>query len=157
MSEPINPREFRRQLDDVLRQRNPTALRDFLVAAGQWDEDNTPADIDRAMWMMIAGSAALTDLHDEARRWLVDHGFTQEAQAILGRAGGAGSRQLPRGSASQRTGAGERAGSRQRSPQRSHGPSPSNAARGSEGNRHDGNRPTRHPKPRPSDGQERKP
>jgi hypothetical protein len=63
MSEPMNAREFRRQLDEVLRQRDPAALRQFLIAAGQWDADNTPADLDRAMWMMIAASAALVDLH----------------------------------------------------------------------------------------------
>ncbi len=87
---PTDARQFRRRLDEVLRQRSPQATRDFLLAAGQWQEGNIPVDLDRAMWMMIAASPALADLRGEAERWLVAHGFVQEARAILGR-GGAGS------------------------------------------------------------------
>lgn len=161
-SEPVNAREFRRQLDDVLRQRNSAALRDFLISAGQWDEDNTPADIDRAMWMMIAGSAALTDLHDEARRWLVDHGFMQEAQAILGRASGRGASQRPRGGAGSRPTSGQRAGPRQ-GPPRPRGNQPRekgrrDASSNSRGNGRDGGSgPPARENRRPSDGQGGKP
>jgi hypothetical protein len=87
MSGPLDAREFRRRLDEVLRRRDPVALRDFLIAAGQWQEGAIPADLDRALWMMIAASAALSDLHGEAERWLLAHGFEQEARAILGRSG----------------------------------------------------------------------
>jgi hypothetical protein len=85
-----SPKDFRRQLDDVLSQRDPEALRAFLLASGQWQEDNTPKDLAAAMWMMIAGSPALVRLHDEADAWLRSHGHEAEAQAILGRRGGAG-------------------------------------------------------------------
>jgi len=34
--------------------------------------------------MMIAGSAALRDLHERARTWLESHGHVEEAQAMLG-------------------------------------------------------------------------
>lgn len=161
-SEPINAREFRRQLDDVLRQRNPAALRDFLISAGQWDADNTPADIDRAMWMMIAGSATLTDLHDEARRWLVDHGFTQEAQAILGRSG-QGATQRGRGSTGPRQASGQRAGPRGGAPPRPGGNRRGGQGRGESatnagGTRRRGeDRPPMRENRGPSNGQGRKP
>src|SRR5260221_8814476 len=94
MSEPTggstDARQLRRRLDEVLRQRSPQAMRDFLLAAGQWQEGNIPADLDRTMWMMIAASPALADLRGEAERWLVAHGFEQEARAILGRGGAGG-------------------------------------------------------------------
>lgn len=37
------------------------------------------------MWMMIAGSPTLSDLHDQAREWLVSHGYESEAKAVLNR------------------------------------------------------------------------
>jgi hypothetical protein len=89
----MDAREFRRRLDEVLSRRDPQALRTFLIAAGQWQEDNTPADLEGAMWMMIAASPALRALHGEAERWLLSHGHEAEARAILGnRPPGAGSR-----------------------------------------------------------------
>jgi hypothetical protein len=74
---------FRRRLDDVLRQRDPEALRAFLIAEGQWTPE-TATDPEAAMWMMIATSQALASLRDEARQWLVAHGHEAEAQAIFG-------------------------------------------------------------------------
>lgn len=75
--------EFRRRLDDVLRQRDPAALRAFLIAEGQWTPE-TATDPEAAMWMMIATSPALSNLRDEARQWLMAHGYEAEAQAIFG-------------------------------------------------------------------------
>lgn len=75
--------EFRRRLDDVLRQRNPAALRAFLIAEGQWTPD-TATDPESAMWMMVAASPALAAQHEEARHWLLTHGHEAEAQAIFG-------------------------------------------------------------------------
>lgn len=74
--------EFRRRLDDVLRQRDPVALRTFLIAEGQWTPE-TATDPEAAMWMMIATSPALANLRDEARHWLTTHGHSAEAQAIF--------------------------------------------------------------------------
>ena len=74
---------FRRRLDDVLRQRDPAALRAFLIAEGQWTEA-TATDPEAAMWMMIATSPALANLRDDARHWLLTHGHEAEAQAIFG-------------------------------------------------------------------------
>ncbi|HEY7342156.1 MAG TPA: hypothetical protein VH591_14855 [Ktedonobacterales bacterium] len=75
--------EFRRRLDNVLRQRDPAALRAFLIAEGQWTPE-TVTDPEAAMWMMIATSPALANLRDEARQWLMAHGHMAEAQAIFG-------------------------------------------------------------------------
>ena len=75
--------EFRRRLDDVLRQRDPTTLRAFLIAEGQWTPE-TATNPEAAMWMMIATSPALANLRDEARQWLMTHGHEAEAQAIFG-------------------------------------------------------------------------
>jgi hypothetical protein len=73
--------EFRRKLDEVLRRRDATALREFLIAQGQWTAD-TSTDPERAMWMMITTSPALRDLHEEAGRWLMDHGYAEEARTL---------------------------------------------------------------------------
>lgn len=74
---------FRRRLDNVLRQRDPAALRAFLIAEGQWSAETT-TDPEAAMWMMIASSPALASDHAEARQWLITHGHEAEAQAIFG-------------------------------------------------------------------------
>ena len=81
--------DFRRRLDGVLRQRDPAALRAFLIAEGQWGEETT-TDPEAAMWMMIATSSALASDHADARQWLMTHGHEAEAQAIFGarRSGG---------------------------------------------------------------------
>ncbi|MBA3823208.1 MAG: hypothetical protein H0X24_04775 [Ktedonobacterales bacterium] len=46
---------FRRDLDEVLAQRDPAALRAFMVAREEWPEDTT-TDPERALWLMIATS-----------------------------------------------------------------------------------------------------
>lgn len=74
---------FRSRLDDVLRHKDPAALREFLVAEGQWERDAT-TDTEAAMWMMIATSPALRSMHDEAERWLLAHGHEAEVSAIFG-------------------------------------------------------------------------
>jgi hypothetical protein len=74
---------FRRRLDAVLRQRDPSALRAFLIAEGQWSAGTT-TDPEAAMWMMIATSPALASEHADARQWLMTHGHEAEAQAIFG-------------------------------------------------------------------------
>jgi hypothetical protein len=43
--------------------------------------------------MMIAGSQTLQDLHEEARKWFVSHGHEADAEAVLRRGRGAGSKQ----------------------------------------------------------------
>jgi len=51
------------------------------------------------MWMMIAGSASLRDLHERARLWLVIHEHEAEANMVLRKGGQAG--QSSRGSKKQ--------------------------------------------------------
>lgn len=80
---------FRSDLDRMLRQRDPQALRAFLIAQGQWQPDAT-MDPEAAQWMMIAASPNLTDLHAEAQAWLLAHGRTGEAEAIFNRSSGTG-------------------------------------------------------------------
>lgn len=75
---------FRQRLDSVLRTLDVKQVQDFLVAEGQWSP-GAPADPEFAMWMMIAGSPALRDLHEQARKWLVSHGHQADAEAVLGR------------------------------------------------------------------------
>jgi hypothetical protein len=87
---------FRQQLDAVLRTLDVKQVRDFLVAEGQWSED-LPADPEFAMWMMIAGSQTLRDLHEQARMWLVSHGHEADAEAILRKGRGAVSKQDKKG------------------------------------------------------------
>lgn len=73
--------EFRSQLDSVLRSKNPEAVRQFLIEQGQWDESST-GDVEHAMWMMIAGSPTLQNLHSEAQNWLRQHGYQAEAEML---------------------------------------------------------------------------
>ena len=75
---------FRRQLDATLRQRDPDALRAFLLDSGQWQPDTIPADVPAAMWMMTLASQALGDLHSEAQTWLRENGRAQEAELLTG-------------------------------------------------------------------------
>jgi hypothetical protein len=99
---------FRRQLDATLRQRDPDALRTFLLDSGQWQEDSIPVDVPAAMWMMILASPALSDLHPEAQSWLRSHGHTQEADLLAGRKKPQTAGQRPVGRRSQQRGAGNR-------------------------------------------------
>jgi hypothetical protein len=76
---------FRQELDTVLRTLDVKQVQDFLITKGQWSP-GVPADPEFAMWLMIAGSATLQDLHGRARGWLISHGHEAEAEAVLGRA-----------------------------------------------------------------------
>src|SRR2546423_827716 len=76
---------FRQELDTVLRTLDVKQVQDFLITRGQWSP-GVPTDPEFAMWLMIAGSATLQDLHGRASEWLVNHGHEAEAQAVLGRA-----------------------------------------------------------------------
>ena len=75
---------FRQKLDNVLRTLDVQQVSKFLIAENQWDE-GTPTDPEYAMWMMIAGSPALRNLHEQARQWLITHGHEDEANAVLRR------------------------------------------------------------------------
>lgn len=81
---------FRQRLDAVLRTLDVKKVADFLIAEKQW-QAGAPADSEFAMWMMIAGSPTLRDLHEQARRWLVSHGHEADAEAVLGRGKESGS------------------------------------------------------------------
>jgi hypothetical protein len=80
---------FRQRLDTVLRTLDVRQVSDFLVAEKQW-QPGQPADPMYAMWMMIAGSPTLRDLHEQAHAWLVSHGHEEEANAVLRREKGTG-------------------------------------------------------------------
>src|SRR5579863_3105474 len=82
---------FRQRLDEVLRTLDIKQVSDFLIAEKQW-QPGQPADPTYAMWMMIAGSPTLRDLHEQARQWLVAHGHEEEANAVLRREKSAGGR-----------------------------------------------------------------
>lgn len=75
---------FRQKLDAVLRTLDVQQVSTFLIAENQWDE-GAPADPEFAMWMMIAGSQTMRDLHEKARQWLVSHCHEDEANAVLRR------------------------------------------------------------------------
>jgi hypothetical protein len=90
---------FRQRLDAVLRTLDVKQVQDFLIAEKQWSAD-TPENPEFAMWLMVAGSPTLKDLHGRAREWLVAHGHQEEADAILGRG------QKQRSSSAKRTSSG---------------------------------------------------
>lgn len=75
---------FRQRLDAVLRTLDVKQVSEFLIAEKQW-QPGQPADSEFAMWMMIAGSTTLRDLHGCAREWLVSHGHEADANAVLGK------------------------------------------------------------------------
>ena len=83
---------FRQRLDAVLRTLDVKQVREFLIAEKQW-QPGQPADAEYAMWMMIAGSSTLRDLHEQARKWLVSHGHAEDADAVLKRGGNPGNKQ----------------------------------------------------------------
>ena len=87
---------FRQRLDAVLRTLDVKQIQDFLIAEGQWSP-GTPADPQFAMWMMIAGSPSLRDLHEQARQWLINHGHEADADAVLARGKSSGSKQKKSG------------------------------------------------------------
>ena len=73
---------FRQRLDAVLRTLDIKQVSDFLIAEKQWSS-GTPADPASAMWIMIAGSPTLRDLHERAYEWLVSHGHEEDAKRFL--------------------------------------------------------------------------
>src|SRR5690348_9617706 len=77
-------KSFRQRLDDTLRTLDVKRVQEFLIAENQW-QSGLPADTTYAMWMMIAGSPTLRDLHDQARKWLISHGHADDADAVLKR------------------------------------------------------------------------
>ena len=83
---------FRQRLDAVLRTLDVKQVRAFLIAEKQWSP-GTPDDPEFAMWMMIAGSATLRDLHGRAREWLISHGHEADAIAVLRTEKGPGGKQ----------------------------------------------------------------
>jgi hypothetical protein len=118
----IDYQKFRSQLDAVLRQRDSALLRQFLIEQGQWTEDQQ-TDTEAALWMMIATSPALTDMHAEAERWLLSHGHEAEARAIFARRGNRGPAQArPRQPGA--PGGGKRPGPTGRSPHGKNGHTP---------------------------------
>jgi uncharacterized membrane protein YgcG len=76
---------FRQRLDAVLRTLDVQHVQKFLIDEKQWNATALPADPEFSMYMMIAGSATLRDLHERARVWLVAHGHEDDAQAVLGK------------------------------------------------------------------------
>ncbi|MBV9713483.1 MAG: hypothetical protein JO011_21470 [Ktedonobacteraceae bacterium] len=76
---------FRQRLDTVLRTMNVQQVQQFLIEEKQWNANALPLDPEFSMYMMIAGSSALRNLHEQARSWLVSHGHEAEAQAVLGK------------------------------------------------------------------------
>lgn len=76
--------QFRQQLDNLLRTRDVQRVQAFLIESGQWYED-APADPLYAMWLMIAGSDNLRDLHAEAREWLLSNGHENVVEAFFGK------------------------------------------------------------------------
>jgi hypothetical protein len=81
---------FRQRLDAVLRTLDVQHVQKFLIDEKQWNATALPADPEFSMYMMIAGSATLRDLHERARVWLVAHGHEDDAQAVLGKKSEAG-------------------------------------------------------------------
>ncbi len=75
---------FRQRLDAVLRTLDVKQVQEFLIAEKQWSEGQ-PSDPAFAMWMMIAGSPSLRNLHDRAHEWLMTHGHEADATAFLAR------------------------------------------------------------------------
>ena len=75
---------FRQRLDNVLRTLDVQKVSAFLIAEKQWSL-GTPADPEFAMWMMIAGSPSLRDLHERAYEWLMSHGHEADAKIYLAR------------------------------------------------------------------------
>src|SRR6266571_1978926 len=73
---------FRQRLDTVLRTLDVKQVSEFLIAEKQWTPGQ-PADPEFAMWMMIAGTPTLQDLHEPARQWLVSHGHEEDAKTFL--------------------------------------------------------------------------
>lgn len=75
---------FRQRLDAVLRTLDVAQVSRFLIAEKQWIP-GTPSNPEFAMWMMIAGSPSLRELHPRAIQWLSSHGHAEEANIFQAR------------------------------------------------------------------------
>jgi len=75
---------FRQRLDAVLRTLDVKQVQEFLIAEKQWSEGQ-PSEPEFAMWMMVAGSPSLRNLHERAYEWLMTHGHEADATAFLAR------------------------------------------------------------------------
>src|SRR5260221_897870 len=75
---------FRQKLDAIVRTLDVKQVRELLIAEKQWDEEK-PDDPEFAMWMMVAGSPTLLDLHERAYDWLMSHGHEDDAKVYLAR------------------------------------------------------------------------
>ena len=118
---------FRQRLDAVLRTLDVQQVQKFLIDEKQWSSDALPADPEFSMYMMVAGSPTLRDLHDRARTWLVEHGHGDDAQAVLGRGkqpGTGSGKGSPRAHTAKSRGGGSQAHDQKRKgpPQRRGGP-----------------------------------
>ena len=94
---------FRQSLDKVLRTLDVKQVSGFLIAERQWSPGQ-PSDPEFAMWMMIAGSPTLQDLHERAREWLVSHGHEEDAKTFLTGGKKQGSKHQARGQKGGRAG-----------------------------------------------------
>ena len=82
----MSPREpsYVAQLGSVLRQRDPSALRAFLVRSAERFGDTrqvaevqakSPAEMEELLHRMILARPDLKDLHRASREWLFRHGI----------------------------------------------------------------------------------
>ena len=94
-------RDYVRRLGQVLRQRDPAALREFLAEqAGRFGDERQVADIrtkdegemELLLHRMIVARPDLADLHAESQRWLADHGVGPAPRPGGQRSGHAGRR-----------------------------------------------------------------
>src|SRR5579863_4050388 len=97
---------FRQKLDTVLRTLDIKQVREFLIAEKQWSEDK-PDDPEFAMWMMVAGSPTLLDLHERAYEWLMSHGHEDDAKVYLARDKKQGAKPAGKSSGGNRTSSGK--------------------------------------------------
>jgi hypothetical protein len=76
--------QYVQNLGQTLRKRNVTELREFLVRSAT--ERNDPGEVaelqgipdevlEARMCKMIMARCDLQDLHDESRKWLIEHGY----------------------------------------------------------------------------------
>src|SRR5437868_3292753 len=110
---------FRQRLDAVLRTRDVKQVQDFLIAEKQWSEGQ-PADTEFAMWMMVAGSPTLRDLHERAYDWLMSHGHEADAKVYLARDKKQGAKPAGKSSGGNRTSSGKPSAGRGNPKSRSH-------------------------------------
>jgi hypothetical protein len=78
-------RNYGHRLGEVLRRRDPIALREFLAEqARRFGDERQVADItgkdvaelERLLHRMIVARPDLADLHAASKRWLAEHGIS---------------------------------------------------------------------------------